>query len=255
MSSRREAQRRWREKNKEHIKQYEREYYLRTKEHQIKRALDYQARRPDIKKKADKKYRHTHKVKIKKQRNSWLEKNKHKVSGYQRRHYVKTINYQRERSRQRNKNRVYNKERDKVYATRSYKNNKVKRLAKVKEYAAKNTDSIKEYQKQYRIHNKERIAKRRKLNPKNADVARRGRLLRRARKRGASGVNTRAQIEARVELFGGKCAYCGAQYEHLDHAIALARKGSNWPANFRPACASCNRKKHSSNWRSWKVKF
>jgi 5-methylcytosine-specific restriction endonuclease McrA len=47
----------------------------------------------------------------------------------------------------------------------------------------------------------------------------------------------------RMEFFDFKCSYCGGPFEEVDHAIPLSRGGSNWPANLRPACKSCNRRK------------
>lgn len=61
----------------------------------------------------------------------------------------------------------------------------------------------------------------------------------------APGSATAEQIRARVAYFGGTCSYCGGAYEHLDHAIPLSRGGTNWPANRRPACASCNLSKRT----------
>lgn len=56
----------------------------------------------------------------------------------------------------------------------------------------------------------------------------------------ANGSATEEQIKARVAFFGCVCSYCGGPYEHLDHAIPVARGGTNWPANLRPACEYCN---------------
>ncbi len=79
----------------------------------------------------------------------------------------------------------------------------------------------------------------------NRDVMRAQSYLRRARERGAPGTATAEQIRARVEYYGGKCWICGAPWEHIDHVKPLARGGSNWPANLRPACSSCNYAKGS----------
>ena len=57
----------------------------------------------------------------------------------------------------------------------------------------------------------------------------------------ALGEVTVEQLEARIEFFGGMCAYCGVKpWEHLDHAISIVQGGTNWPANLRPSCATCN---------------
>lgn len=50
----------------------------------------------------------------------------------------------------------------------------------------------------------------------------------------------------RVEYYGFQCAYCTVEpATTLDHCIPVSRGGSNWPANIRPACASCNTEKGS----------
>lgn len=72
---------------------------------------------------------------------------------------------------------------------------------------------------------------------------------RRARKINARGQSTKNQITARIEFFGGLCAYCKAPFAHLDHVISLSRGGTGWPANLRPACAKCNLSKHTHVWK------
>jgi len=68
---------------------------------------------------------------------------------------------------------------------------------------------------------------------------RRRRLLERAQ-----GHATAAQIAARVAFYGGLCWICRtAPYTAIDHVKPLAVGGSNWPANLRPACTSCNARK------------
>jgi len=66
---------------------------------------------------------------------------------------------------------------------------------------------------------------------------------RQARKHGAAGYATAEQIAARITYYGGRCWMCGAPATEIDHVIPLARGGSNWPANLRPACRSCNARK------------
>lgn len=78
-------------------------------------------------------------------------------------------------------------------------------------------------------------------------------FIRRARKQNAPGKVTPAQIKARIEFYGGCCAYCSKPYEHLDHVIPLSRGGSNLPANIRPTCAKCNLSKGAKRLREWKV--
>ncbi len=68
-------------------------------------------------------------------------------------------------------------------------------------------------------------------------------MRRRALKANALGEFTAVQLRARIEFYGGKCWMCGDVADSIDHVIPLARGGSNWPANLRPACRSCNSRK------------
>jgi hypothetical protein len=52
-------------------------------------------------------------------------------------------------------------------------------------------------------------------------------------------------LQARVDYYGGRCWMCGAAWTCIDHVKPLSRGGSNWPANLRPACRSCNARKHN----------
>lgn len=61
----------------------------------------------------------------------------------------------------------------------------------------------------------------------------------------APGCASGEQIAARVEMWGGKCWLCLKVADTIDHVIPLSRGGSNWPSNLRPACKSCNSRKHT----------
>lgn len=61
----------------------------------------------------------------------------------------------------------------------------------------------------------------------------------------ALGEVTAEQLAARIAYYGGRCWMCSAPWTCIDHVKPLAAGGSNWPANLRPACRSCNaRKQH-----------
>lgn len=87
----------------------------------------------------------------------------------------------------------------------------------------------------------------------NPEKVRNGCRRRRAKQAGAGGYFTAPQLEERIKFFGNRCAYCGGPYEHVDHAIPLAKGGTNWPANLRPSCAKCNTKKGAKSWRNYPV--
>src|ERR1035437_403930 len=63
---------------------------------------------------------------------------------------------------------------------------------------------------------------------------------RRARKLGAEGTATVAQIAARWAMWGGKCWMCDDIATATDHVKPLALGGANWPSNQRPICTSHN---------------
>lgn len=75
---------------------------------------------------------------------------------------------------------------------------------------------------------------------------------RRAREAGAAGRRTVAQTEARFAFYGNRCAYCRAEGDLVvEHVIPLARGGSEWPANIRPACIVCNTDKGVATLSEW----
>ncbi len=72
---------------------------------------------------------------------------------------------------------------------------------------------------------------------------------RQARKSEAPGCCSKDQWLARWNYFGGRCWMCSADADSIDHVIPLARGGTNWPSNLRPACRRCNSAKGARSWR------
>ncbi len=67
---------------------------------------------------------------------------------------------------------------------------------------------------------------------------------RRARVKGATRHASRAELAARLEEYGGKCAYCAfADHEEWDHYIPVSRGGTDTIENLFPSCRACNRDK------------
>ncbi len=60
------------------------------------------------------------------------------------------------------------------------------------------------------------------------------------RERDARGECTPRERQARWSVNSGLCYLCGRPADVMDHVIPLAKGGSNWPANLRPACWRCN---------------
>lgn len=69
-----------------------------------------------------------------------------------------------------------------------------------------------------------------------------------ARRRGAEGIFTRADIEALFREQSGFCATPGCSstisvnspMTHIDHKIPVSRGGTNWPDNLQLLCRYCN---------------
>ena len=142
---------------------------------------------------------------------------------------------QRHLSRMRDKGRAYyqsNKERVKAQKRAWYQRNKAELLGRNREKHAENPEIRRK---------KMRLAYARNPRPHIERVR-----ARRARVRGAQGFATPVQIAGRVAFWGHKCWMCGGPFECIDHVKPLARGGTNWPANLRPACTACNTAKRDA---------
>lgn len=74
---------------------------------------------------------------------------------------------------------------------------------------------------------------------------------RKARLRGAPGSHTAGEWLAVLELWDGRCAYCGAVATTKDHIIPVSQGGSNDIANIVPACQPCNSSKGAKTPEEW----
>ena len=54
------------------------------------------------------------------------------------------------------------------------------------------------------------------------------------------------------KLLAGRCAYCGAPSEHIDHVTPLARGGRHSIGNLVGACAACNLSKSKKLLAEWR---
>ena len=126
--------------------------------------------------------------------------------------------------------------------------NKNARTFYMRSWRALNFARRKEYDTAYRLNHLAEKAER-----QNA---------RRARQIGNGGSHTKDQWETLKAAYGFRCGYCQEDEVRLtkDHAIPLARGGSDDISNIIPACLPCNRRKHvktaeefmvlmSTNWR------
>lgn len=146
--------------------------------------------------------------------------------------------------------RYYAKNRDeRVAGSKAWREQNVEhRQAYNRLWYQANREKLTDYSRAYRAANQESVADGfRRWYESNKGIVRAIAYRRRAREAGAEGYATAVQIEARVTYYGGRCWMCGAPWQEIDHVKPLAKGGSNWPSNLRPACAPCNRGKRD-NW-------
>lgn len=129
---------------------------------------------------------------------------------------------------------------------RARRTKRLKELYSNPEYRAKRLEQIRAYRR-----TPEGIAKRKEesrlYNLNNRQAKTLYTIAYRARKANAKGFATLDKIRAKVEYYGGKCWICSAPYREIDHVIPLTKGGTNWPANLKPICRSCNARK-SNTW-------
>lgn len=117
---------------------------------------------------------------------------------------------------------------------------------RVKTYKLKYPEKVRLKDKLYRQKNKVRLYELQKLWKKNNCEKRRLMWISyRARKQNADGYCTNDQLLEKIKYYDSKCYICCAKYEQIDHVIPLSKGGTNWPANLKPICKSCNTHKGS----------
>lgn len=112
-------------------------------------------------------------------------------------------------------------------------NNRSKANAFSRKWARANREKVKARQQRWARENRARVT----LYAEN----------RRALVAGASGTTTPEQLQARIDYYGSLCWCCKVPFEAIDHYISLKAGGTNWPANLRPICKSCNSSKGASH--------
>lgn len=113
----------------------------------------------------------------------------------------------------------------KQYAARNYQENREKRLQQAKDYQ--------------------------KNNPEKSRLRNRNR---RARRVGAEGSYTQADLDLILEEQGCKCAGCSCDLDdskHMDHYTPLALGGTNYPENIQWLCQFCNNSKSAKDPLKW----
>lgn len=111
-----------------------------------------------------------------------------------------------------------------------------------KAWAAENRSRIAESARAWRARNPIKVAARN----------RRRKYARRARLRGACGSGWGEKHALAIQMWGGRCVYCGSDFNlTVDHLTPIARGGSNRACNLAPACARCNSSKGPRTVETW----
>ena len=124
-----------------------------------------------------------------------------------------------------------------------YANNAEGQLLKKRLYRISNIERFKAKDLAYRINNPEKY--------------RMGIHRRRAKKAGADGSHTAAELIEQRQRQENRCFYCGEELrnsDHADHLTPLSRGGSDGIENIAWACAQCNRRKGNkteAEYRKW----
>ena len=141
-------------------------------------------------------------------------------------------------------------DKSKEYAKSNYSKNIEKGRADRRAYYAKNKDKMNaRVRRNYHADPEGRLTVIQKWKEANPVLVYSYNYKRRCIAAEAGGTATTEAIQARIAFFGGMCAYCCVRpFEHIDHVIPISEGGSNWPANLRPACASCNLSKNRRCW-------
>lgn len=117
-------------------------------------------------------------------------------------------------------------------------------LQKGRDWRTNNPERSRAFGRKWRRNNKEKVrARQQKWARENRAHVLLYAEERRARDAGAAGMTTPEQLQARIDYYGGLCWCCSVPFEAVDHVISLHKGGTNWPANLRPICKSCNSSK------------
>lgn len=117
------------------------------------------------------------------------------------------------------------------------------------EYKHKNKEKLSLAYKEYRKKNLEkeklRIARWSRENPEKVTASRKRRHYRRDMlEKSATGEFTAQEWQDCLNLYDGKCLWCGTSHQiTIDHIVPLSRGGTNNINNLQPLCVSCNSKK------------
>jgi uncharacterized protein with PIN domain len=211
------------DKNK--LKEYQRQYYLRNKERIAVR---------------DKARRDANKAQVKERHALWYQRNRDRLLVRQREY---TQEHQKERQEYRRQYYLDHKEQSNQQSAAYYQRHKERLNAINQSYREHHKDHLKRRNQEWVAINRDRLLVQKKIwrkaHPESINEDQRKRRL---AKKDVANKLTRYQWEAIKVAYGHRCAYCHHKMRRLtqDHVIPLIKGGSHIPNNVVPACRSCN---------------
>lgn len=154
--------------------------------------------------------------------------------------------------RSREKHIEKNRERQREY----YEANKDRVLERNREWFARNPGKAAAYQAAWRVRNPGKQAEfQQRWAEQNRDKVRQIARNYRARRRGAEGSHSVADIAALLTRQRGRCAECGVAFRetgfHVDHIVPVSKGGGNGRRNLQLLCPGCNRSKGAKLPEDW----
>ncbi|MCK5433119.1 MAG: HNH endonuclease [Gammaproteobacteria bacterium] len=188
--------------------------------------------------------------KLRAQEKEHLEKNRDRINS-RRRELAKNGSDERNSRRR----ECYEKNRDEIRACRKkYREENSDAINKRQRvYKAANAERINELRKVYRVTHSDKIKASKKMynSTEHAKQLNRVRGNNRRALLTEAGSHTVADVNHRVGIFNGICAYCGDEWEHIDHVVPLYLGGVNTVTNLVPACCRCNSSKGYKMLEDW----
>lgn len=207
-----------------------RETYSKDPEKYRNRSMSWAKENPDKILAARKKYYLENPEKVLALRQASGIRNKQKSLEYGRAWYAANSEYKKQKAKEWYENNIDKaQESARIRGNASYAANPEIHLARQKEYRSKNPEAMAALSRKYK-----------------------------ANRKGATGSHTGKDILFIFNSQRGLCANCnkklfksGKNKYHVDHVIALARGGSNWPDNLQCLCPSCNMSKGAKDPIAW----
>ena len=238
--------RKYREANKQKIREDNREYRSAHRKELVKYGAEWREIHRDEIMEYGRKYREANRQSARECSHKWREDNPEYAKEY------RAANREKIRESSRKYNREYysaNKERLREYSREHGHEWRRENPEHAREWRAANKEKVREW----RVANKERLRQYArqwaKKNPEKccAIVAKRNALKRKA---------TVGSIEAIQRIYDlaqngnrVRCYLCGKMIpkgeRHVDHIVPLSKGGAHSASNLAVACASCNLKKHA----------